>query len=183
MSSTKLLPVVFTAQSKHYFYCRNAVCEFVLRQGNLPLNPFRVFEYFLDDRVDREIIRQGNNNLIRIADELWVFGKIIADGVLFEILYAKTLGKPVRYFTIDNRVEGIKEIGINSLTFEAEVKDQYKGVTRNTLVNWLSKNITDFGLVEKVMEELRRISDEKAQLPVEPDTSQMELFDLGQGQE
>jgi len=183
MSSTTNLPVVFTAQSKVYFYCRNAVCEYVLRQGCLPLNPFRVFEYFLDDRVERDIIRQGNNNLIRIADELWVFGKVIADGVLFEILYAKTLGKPVRYFTIDNRVDGINEVGINSLSFESEVKDQYKGVTRNTLINWLSKSIFDTGLVEKVMEELRRISDEKAQLPVEPDTSQMELFDASQGLE
>lgn len=176
MSSTKNLSVVFTAQSKIYFYCRNAVCEYVLRQGCLPLNPFRVFEYFLDDRVDRDIIRQGNNNLIRIADELWVFGKVIADGVLFEILYAKTIGKPIRYFTIDNRMEGIKEIGINSLSFESEVKDQYKGIPRNTLLKWLKMNVIDMGSVEKVMEELRRISDEKAQLPVERDNSQLELF-------
>lgn len=181
MSSTTNLPVVFTAQSKVHFYCRNAVCEYVLRQGCIPLNPFRVFEYFLDDRVSRDIIRQGNNNLIRIADELWVFGKVIADGVLFEILYAKTLGKPIRYYTIDTRVDGIKQIGINSLSFESEVKEQYKGIPRNTLINWLSKNTLDTRSIEMVMQELRRISDEKALMPVESDTPQLPLFTQDEG--
>src|SRR5580704_15510026 len=70
--------VVFTAQSKREFYCRDAVCEYVFRQGRIPLNPFRVFGYFLGDRVDRDVVRAGNNNLIRISDELWVFGELIA---------------------------------------------------------------------------------------------------------
>ena len=121
MSSTKRRPVIFTAQSKVFFYCRDAVCEFVFRQNAVPLNPFRVFEYFLGDRVDRDTVREGNNNLIRIVDELWVFGEQIADGVLFEILFAKELEKPVRYFTIHNRAEEIREIGIKNLTFEQEI--------------------------------------------------------------
>ena len=121
MSSTKRRPVIFTAQSKVFFYCRDAVCEFVFQQKAVPLNPFRVFEYFLGDRVDRDAIREGNNNLIRIVDELWVFGEQIADGVLFEILFAKELGKPIRYFTIGNRAEEIREIGIKNLTFEQKV--------------------------------------------------------------
>ena len=57
--------------------------------AELPLNPFRVFEYFLGDRVDRELVRQANNNLISRSDELWVFGDHIADGVFFEIRYAQ----------------------------------------------------------------------------------------------
>jgi len=121
MSRTDHLPVVFTAQSKGYFYCRDAVCEFVLNKRCVPLNPFRVFEYFLGDRVDRDIVRQGNNNLIRIADELWVFGHLIADGVLFEIKYAQNLEKPVRFFTIENRASDIKEIQVTDLKFEPEV--------------------------------------------------------------
>ncbi len=87
-SPTDRLPVVFTAQSKVYFYCRDAVCQFVFDNGAVPVNPFRVFEYFLGDRVDRNLVRQGNNNLIRIVDELWVFGDVIADGVLAEICLA-----------------------------------------------------------------------------------------------
>ena len=56
MSSTEPLPVVFTAQSKVYFYCRDAVCEFVFQNNAVPVNPFRVFEYFLGDRVDRDLV-------------------------------------------------------------------------------------------------------------------------------
>ena len=70
---TAKLPVVFTAQSKLYFYCRDAICEFVFNQGAVPVNPFRLYEYFLGDRVDRDLIRQANNNLIRKCDELWIF--------------------------------------------------------------------------------------------------------------
>jgi hypothetical protein len=112
---------VFTAQSKKYFYCRDAVCQFVFSRGCVPVNPFRVFEYFLGDRVDRDLVRKGNNNLIRIVDELWVFGDTIADGVLAEIRYARKLGKPVRYFTIHNLADKITELEATSLSFEKEV--------------------------------------------------------------
>jgi hypothetical protein len=118
---TERLPVVFTAQSKAYFYCRDAVCQFVLSKGAVPLNPFRVFEYFLGDRVERDLVRQGNNNLIRIAEELWVFGETIADGVLAEIFLAKTLDKTIRYFTIHNQAEKIREVSPKDLKFERTV--------------------------------------------------------------
>ena len=118
---TSKLSVVFTAQSKLYFYCRDAICEFVFNQGAVPVNPFRLYEYFLSDRVDRDLIRQANNNLIQKCDALWVFGETIADGVLFEILYAKKLKTPVRYYTVDSRAELIKEVSVNELRFEEEV--------------------------------------------------------------
>jgi len=118
---TSELPVVFTAQSKLHFYCRDAICEFVFNQSAVPVNPFRLYEYFLGDRVDRDLIRQANNNLIRKCDELWVFGETIADGVLFEILYAKTLKMPVKYYTVDSRVDRIKETSVYKLKFEEEV--------------------------------------------------------------
>jgi hypothetical protein len=114
------MPAVFTAQSKAFFYCRDAICEYVLKQGLLPLNPFRVFEYFLNDRVDRDLIRQGNNQLIALADEVWVFGPI-SDGVLFEIVRARHLHKPVRLFSVATRSSEITPIGIGQVKFEPEV--------------------------------------------------------------
>ena len=81
-------PVVFTAQSKNHFYCRDTICAYVLSKGYIPLNPFRVFDYFLNDRVERDLIRRANFNLVRKSDELWVFGNTIANGVLAEIKYA-----------------------------------------------------------------------------------------------
>lgn len=119
-SSTQRIPVVFTAQSKLNFYCRDVVCEYALRQGCLPLNPFRVFDYFLNDRVDRDVIRQGNNQLIRISEELWVFGTI-SDGVLFEIAFARKLALPVRFFSIGTRVADIRPLSVSELVFEPEV--------------------------------------------------------------
>ena len=118
---TSELPVIFTAQSKLHFYCRDAICEFVFNQGAVPVNPFRLYGYFLGDRVGRDLIRQANNNLIRKCDQLWVFGEIIADGVLFEILYAKKLRMPVKFYSVDSRADLIKEVSDNELTFEEEV--------------------------------------------------------------
>ena len=50
-----------------------------------------------------------------------MFGQTIADGVLAEILFAQGLEKPIRYFTIANRAEHIREIAPDELNFEREV--------------------------------------------------------------
>ena len=125
MNNAEPKTVVFTAQSKVYFYCRDAVCEYVFRSGAIPVNPFRVFEYFLGDRVERNWVRTGNNNLIRICDELWVFGPI-ADGVLAEIVYARGLGKRCRFFTIDTKSDRIRELVLprdsGKIVFERKVR-------------------------------------------------------------
>ena len=116
---TKPLRTVFTAQSKVFFYCKDAICEFVFNNEMLPINPFMVFDYFLNDRVDRDLIRRANNHLISICDELWVFGDI-ANGVMFEIILAKKLKKPIRYFSIATKSNEISEVTLNDLTFENE---------------------------------------------------------------
>lgn len=112
--------VVFTAQSKQWFFCRNAVCEYVFKNDCIPVNPFRIFGYFLDDRVDRGLVRNGNNEMITRCDELWVFGPI-SDGVLFEIFSCIRQGKPVRFFNIATTANEIKEITIDDTIFEPEV--------------------------------------------------------------
>lgn len=119
-SGTTKMPTVFTAQSKVFFYCRDAICEYTLSQGYLPINPFRVFDYFLSDRVDRDVIRRGNNNLLRMCDELWVFGPI-SNGVLFEIASATRLKKGVRFFTIGTKAVNIHSLELEEISFEPEV--------------------------------------------------------------
>ena len=120
VSDTKGKKVVFTAQSKQYFYCRDTVCEFVLKNGCIPVNPFRIFDYFLGDRVDRDLIRNGNNEMIKRCDELWVFGNV-SDGVLFEIYMCRQMGKVVRFFNIATRAEEIKELEDEEINFEPEI--------------------------------------------------------------
>lgn len=123
MASKEVLPMVYTAQSKRYFYCRDAVCEYVFSQHAVPINPFRTFEYFLNDRVARDLVRQANFNLIRALDELWAFGDI-ADGVFAELKYAADLGKPIRFFTIDTFADRIHPVDPSELLFEPELEAQ-----------------------------------------------------------
>ena len=112
--------VIFTAQSKQWFFCRDAVCEYVFNNECIPINPFRTFGYFLNDRVDRGLVRNGNNEMISRCDELWVFGPI-SDGVLFEIFSCIRQGKPVRFFNIATFASEIKEISVEDTVFEPEI--------------------------------------------------------------
>ncbi|MBP1631420.1 MAG: putative FAD-dependent dehydrogenase-like protein [Bacteroidetes bacterium] len=137
-SKTNKYPVAFTAQSKLYFYCRDAVCEYVFNKGFIPINPFRIFGYFLDDRVNRNIVRNGNNEMISRSDELWVFGPI-SDGVLFEIARCKQLGIPIRFFNIATKACEIKEIDISELVFEPEV--HAKKIKKDDLINFIYGNL------------------------------------------
>ena len=119
----KDMKLIYPAISKHYFYFRQHISKFVLEQDCVPLNPFMMFEYFMLDTVDRDLIRNANNNLVKKSDELWVFGPI-SDGVLAEIKLAKSLNKPIRYFKITMGKE-IKEISKDEVEFE-EGLDEYK---------------------------------------------------------
>ena len=141
LSSVESLELIFTAQSKKFFYCRDIICQYVLEQEKLPINPFRVFDYFLSDRVDRDIIRRGNNQLIQSCSELWVFGPV-ADGVLFEIALAKLNGKNIRFFTISTRVNEIMEISdLSNVVFEPEV--HARQVTKDDLIKFITNNINN----------------------------------------
>lgn len=155
-SDTDDMKVVFTAQSKAYFYCRDVICQFVFEKGFLPINPFRVFDYFLGDRVERDMIRRGNNQLIKLCDELWVFGSI-ADGVLFEIASAIDQGKKIRFFSIGTKIEEIREITTAELTFEPEVHARQikkqdiidfinQGNHMNIKENYVQVSLADLGL-------------------------------------
>jgi len=101
------------------------ICKHAFEQGAVPVNPFNLFGYFLYELVDRDLVRSGNNNLLRRCDELWVYGEI-SDGVLAEIQMFKDSKKPVRFFDISNLPAEVKEISKNDLIFEDNVK-QHKG--------------------------------------------------------
>ena len=92
-------PLVYTAMSKHIFYMLWHISKHVLDEGGVPLNPFMTFGYFMLDTVDRDVVRQANNTLVSRADELWMYGDV-SDGALAEIVQARKLGKPVRYFVV-----------------------------------------------------------------------------------
>ena len=113
MEKTK---VVFIAMSKKSFYFKDHAIKYVLEQGHSPISQFGIFHYFLLDTVDRNMIRKANNNLIRVSDEMWVFGPI-SDGVLAEIKICEETNKPVKYFKIINSKD-ISEIKKESAELE-----------------------------------------------------------------
>jgi hypothetical protein len=83
---------------------RNAMryCQFVVRQGAVPLAPHLLFPQFMDDNNERERglgISFGITLLDR-CDELWVFSTVggVSEGMKQEIAYAEKYKIPIRYF-------------------------------------------------------------------------------------
>ncbi|MEF2175148.1 MAG: hypothetical protein V3575_01645 [Candidatus Absconditabacteria bacterium] len=114
--------VVFTAQSCKNFHLRMLICKHAFQMGVVPVNPFMVFGYYLYELVDRNHVRNGNNNLIKRCDELRVYGEI-SDGVLAEILMCKEIGMPIRYFDISGLPSKVLEINKEECKFEDGLKD------------------------------------------------------------
>lgn len=117
--------VVFTAQSCKNFHQRMLICKHAFEQGAIPVNPFNLFGYFLYELVDRDLVRNGNNNLLKRCDELWVYGEI-SDGVLAEIKMFRGFGKPIKFFDLSGLPGKITEILKEDAVFEDEVK-QHSG--------------------------------------------------------
>lgn len=113
--------LVYTAMSKHYFYFRMHISRYVLEQGKVPLNPFMLFDYFLLDTVERDLIRDANNSVILRSDQIWIFGPI-SNGVLSEIILAKKTSKPISYFKVEKSYE-IKSLSYEEVEMEREVEE------------------------------------------------------------
>ena len=80
-----------------------------------------LFDYFLLDTVDRDIVRDANNSVVLRSDEIWVFGPI-SNGVFAEIVIAKKTNKPVRYFKIENSHD-ILPLSPEEIEVEEEVEE------------------------------------------------------------
>ena len=115
------IPAVYAAHSKYYFYARELISAYILKQNYLPLNPFMNWNYFLGDQAKRDVVVRANNNLIMQADELWQFGPI-ADGCYHEITLAMKQGKKLRFFSVGKTVKDIHSLKLADLEFEDELR-------------------------------------------------------------
>jgi len=95
----KTYPLIYPAYSKRNFFWQMQISKFCIEKKVIPLNPFMLFRYFLGDLVPRETIYRSNNNIVRISDEVWVFGEV-SDGVLAEVKMKKEMGGGARFFKI-----------------------------------------------------------------------------------
>jgi hypothetical protein len=76
-----------------------------------------MFSYYLLNTVSKKSLITANNDLIRLSDQLWVFGNL-SDGVIEEIHLAEKLKMPVRYFRIEKKVGDFKEIKPRDIELE-----------------------------------------------------------------
>lgn len=93
----KTFPLVYNAYSKRNFYLQMHISQYCLEHHMVPVNPFLLFRYFIGDSVPRDVVYEGNNNLVRMSDEVWVFDEV-SNGVLAEIITKKEQGGGVKYF-------------------------------------------------------------------------------------
>lgn len=81
-------------------------CRILAMMGIQPLAPHLYFTRFLKDDVaaERDTGIRFALSWLKQADELWVFGERVSDGMAQEIAKAKELGKPVHTFPEPGRV-------------------------------------------------------------------------------
>ncbi|MDD5433345.1 MAG: hypothetical protein PHE77_01660 [Candidatus Pacebacteria bacterium] len=165
-------PLVYTAMSKHLFYFRFFISQFVVKQGAVPLNPFLLWDYFLLDIVDRNQVREANNNIVKRADEVWVFGPV-SNGVLAEIKIAQEQKKPVKFFKIEKPHKIVPVVSKEEIEMEDDVKD-FKNE-----INFNKKKVVICGSV-KFAKELVEIYHKLEGLGLEPIMHE-EMFGIADG--
>lgn len=129
----KEYPLVYPAYSKRNFYLQMHISQYCLEHHTVPLNPFLIFRYFIGDSVPRETVYEGNNNLVRISKEVWVFDEV-SNGVLAEVRHKKEQGGKVKYFRhySDKAPITYRRIATDKVEFEApklgdEDLEKYRG--------------------------------------------------------
>ena len=76
-----------------------AACRYAMNQGVTPIASHLLYPQMLDDNIpaERELGLLFGLALLRMCDEVWVFGTVTL-GVASEIEEAKKLKKQIRYF-------------------------------------------------------------------------------------
>ncbi len=101
------------SRAEHQADARRFMAE-VMDLGHAPIVPHLLLTQVLDDdsEVDREIGLKVALELLGKADEVWVFGPYLSEGMRREIRFARVRGTPVRWFP-GGRVAGGHEITVD----------------------------------------------------------------------
>ena len=104
------------AELESNIYRAKTACRILTTLGFMPLAPHLYFTTFLKDEEKRE--RENGIRLglrwLEEADELWVFGDTISEGMAVEIARAKELAKPVRNLPEPSRMVELLIKGISA---------------------------------------------------------------------
>lgn len=84
-----------------------AYCRIAFEKGYAPIAPHIYFTQFLDDSnpAERKSGLQYGLDLVRLSNELWVFGKQVSEGMKAEIELSKVLNILIKYFNEKGRSE------------------------------------------------------------------------------
>lgn len=95
-------------------------CRILAMMGIQPLAPHLYFTRFLKDELmaERAAGMQFGLSWLEQADELWVFGDTVSEGMAQEISRAKELGKPVHTLPEPGRVEELMRCWLRKPTQE-----------------------------------------------------------------
>lgn len=141
-------------------------CRILAMMGIQPLAPHLYFTRFLKDDVaaERDTGMRFALSWLEQADELWVFGERVSDGMAQEIAKAKELGKPVHTLPEPGRVaelliQSISQKYNMSLTYEG-VGQNHKWARQETYSGRLVENATQAIARDILAEAMARIEDE-----------------------
>lgn len=112
--------MVYVTHSKSWYYAKEIVMQFAIEQGVAAVNPFMNYGFYMNGSVEKDEVVECCHQLIRTADELWVFGPI-SEAILTDIAVAVMEGKEVHFFSISERKSDIHELQMEDIIFEREV--------------------------------------------------------------
>lgn len=81
------------------------ICEGLYEKQVIPFAPHIYFGQFLDDNnpVERELALLLGREMVKRCDELWIYGRIISEGMRGEVEIARQIGIPIRRFESELR--------------------------------------------------------------------------------
>ena len=79
--------------------------RFAAHCGYCPVVPHLMFPQFLDDSNPEERILgiTLGVELMKICDEVWIFGSTISNGMAYELEHARKFGIPIRVYSDDKK--------------------------------------------------------------------------------
>lgn len=91
-----------------------AACKVVTALGGVPICSAVFCTQFLNenDPADRAIGLMIGRELLRDADELWIFSREISDGMMAEIRIACKMGIPIRSMGEPDETEGMDDLEV-----------------------------------------------------------------------
>lgn len=81
--------------------------KYVMSKGDVPITPHLLYPQILNDNIEseRKLGIACGLEIMKLCDEVHVFGNIISAGMICEIKYAKKIGKIIRKIDLNQEIQ------------------------------------------------------------------------------